>query len=707
MSLKNLRIFIVVVIFSLFGVSANAGDAIVRTTDEQAQSCLLAVDLSEMQKNWIKSHPVIKLGVLKIAPPYEYVNKKGEIKGISSSYIKILAENTNLKFELVTFDSWHKMYEALKNGEVDALPFVVGNDLFDIGMVFSKPYVSSSLGIFSSNKSLWVNDLKDIRGANIAIVQNMLAHISIGKSKEYDWSVYDDVVLALGGTNRGIHNYFVGDIFNTKFLIEKLNFRNIEFIAPVTSTTYKFGFGAMEKNKEFISIVNAVLKKITPAHKEEIKQRWTNSDYTDNRVFDIMRWRILLSIFGALVLIIGIVLSRNYKLKRQAFRLKEKAALSLQMQQNQKLESIGRLAGGVAHDFNNMLAGISGAAECIELNTDSKNPLRKYSDIIINACDRAAHLTSQLLLFARDKEKDFNNTNMHECIQESLYLLEHGISKKINIKQDFQATNYCVSGNRDMLQNMILNLGFNAKDAMPNGGTISVETKNKHLKKSDMSKLVFRVPEGDYLEVVIKDTGCGIGKEIIHKIFEPFFTTKEVGKGTGLGLSAVYGIVSEHRGSIRVKSKDGKGTAFHMYFPIVENEIKVKCSRGKIGALKAKVLIVDDEKILLELLSDILKSVGSKVVAVNNSVEAVEVYKQNPDIELVMLDVIMPGKGGQEIYEELRKINPKIKVVFMSGYTKNAQINTYVENNDRIEFVNKPYMVADVVEKLAILLAKK
>ncbi len=316
-------------------------------------------------------------------------------------------------------------------------------------------------------------------------------------------------------------------------------------------------------------------------------------------------------------------------------------------------------------------------------------------------------MTSQLLLFARDKEKDFNNTDMHECIQESLYLLEHGISKKITIKQELHATNYCISGNRDVLQNMILNLGFNAKDAMPDGGTITVETKNKHLKKSDMSKLIFRVPEGDYFELVIKDTGCGIDKEIIQKIFEPFFTTKEVGKGTGLGLSAAYGIVSEHRGSMRVKSRDGKGTAFHIYFPIVENEVKTKQNREKVGELKAKVLVVDDEKILLELLGDILKSVGSEVIKVNNASEAVEVYKQNLDIDLVMLDVIMPGKGGPEIYEELKKINPEIKVVFMSGYTKNAQINTYVENNDRIEFINKPYLVANVVEKLAILLAKK
>lgn len=707
--MKNLQIFIGAIIFSLFGTLTHAEDIFVKTTNDKLlnSGASLAVNLSEVQKNWIKAHPVMKLGVLKIAPPYAYVDKNGEIKGISSSYIKIVAENTNIKFEFAIFDAWNKMYEALQNGEVDALPFVVDDDLFNIGMVFSKPYISSSLGIFSSNKSLGVNDLRDIKGANIAIVQNMLAHIAIGKSAEYDWSVYDDIVLALGGTNRGRHNYFIGDIFNTKFLIEKLNFKNIEFIAPVTSTTYNFGFGAMEKNKEFISIVNLVLEEVTPAHREEIKQRWTNTDYTDSRVFDIMRWRILLSILVALMLIIGVVLSRNYKLKRQAFRLKEKAAISLQIQQNQKLESIGRLAGGVAHDFNNMLAGINGAAECIELNTNSDNPLRKYSDIIINACGRASHLTSQLLLFARDKEKDFDNTNMHECIQESLYLLEHGINKKISIKHDFQAMNYCISGNRDMLQNMILNLGFNAKDAMPNGGTITVETKNKHLKKSDMSKLVFRVPEGEYFELVIKDNGNGIDKEIIHKIFEPFFTTKDVGKGTGLGLSAVYGIVSEHRGSIRVKSRKGKGTAFHMYFPIVENEVKAKHSREKIGTLKAKVLVVDDEKILLELLSDILKSVGSEVIAVNNPLEALEIYKQNPDIDLVMLDVIMPGKGGLEVYDELKNINPEIKVVFMSGYTKNAQINTYVDNNDKVEFINKPYMVADVVKKLAILLAKK
>lgn len=685
---------------------ANVGK-VIATTNENVwdEVGFSGLAFSEEQKKWIAEHPVVKIGVLKSAPPYEYITQNGMFRGITSSYTDIIADNTGIVFETVEAETWEEMYQLLDFGVVDVLPFAVRDNLFGGNLIFSDAYISSSLGIFSKGGAVFVNDLKDIEDEKTAVVRNMIAYLSLGKSAQYNWVAYDSILDAIRDINRGVYNFYVGDIFNAKFIIEKFRLKNVAFVAPVTGTTYSFGFGTVKENAPFVEIVNQILAKITPVHRTEIKQRWINSEY-ENAMTRFPYRQGLLWLLGILLAVIAVVLYRYLKLRQKNFRLKEKAAMAQQLHQMQKLESIGRLAGGVAHDFNNMLAGINGAAECLEARLGKEHALNKYADIILNACARASHLTSQLLLFARDKKKEFEVTDMHECVQESLYLLEHGIGKKVVIKQDFQAKDHCVLGNRDLLQSMILNLGFNAKDAMPDGGILTVETKNKFLHKKDISRLLLRVPEGEYFELVVKDTGIGIDKDIIHKIFEPFFTTKEVGKGTGLGLSAVYGIVGEHKGSIRVRNRS-KGTAFHIYFPIAENKAKKTVQRKKAGKLKAKVLVADDEKILLELLGDILKAAGSEVIAVNDAQKAVEAYQNTPDVDVVMLDVIMPGKSGVDVYNELRQLNPGIKVVFMSGYTRDAQISELVEKNENIEFINKPYAAADVVEKLAMLLAKK
>ena len=706
-TVKNVIMLVICSWFVFAGeTAANVGQVLV-TTNENVweENGFSGLSFSEEQKKWIAGHAVVKIGVLKSAPPYEYITQNGIFRGIASSYTDIISANTGIVFETVEAETWDEMYRLLEQGDVDVLPFAVRDNLFGGDMIFSAAYISSSLGIFSNGRTVSVNDLKDIEDEKTAVVRNMIAYLSLGKSTRYNWVSYDSILDAVKDVNRGVYNFYVGDIFNTKFIIEKFRLKKISFAAPVTGTTYSFGFGTVRENAPFIEIVNQILEKITPAHRAEIKQRWINSEY-ENAAEKFPYRQGLLWLLGILLAVIAVVLYRYWKLREKNFRLKEKAAMAQQFHQMQKLESIGRLAGGVAHDFNNMLAGINGAAECLETQLGKEHALNKYADIILNACARASHLTSQLLLFARDKKKEFEVTDMHECVQESLYLLEHGIGKKIVIQQDFQAKNHYVLGNRDLLQSMILNLGFNAKDAMPDGGVLTVETKNKSLHKKDISRLLLRIPEGEYFELVVKDTGIGIDKDIIHKIFEPFFTTKEVGKGTGLGLSAVYGIVGEHKGSIIVRNRS-KGTAFHIYFPITENKVQKTVQRKKAGKLKAKVLVTDDEKILLELLGDILKAAGSEVIAVNDSLKAAEVYQNTPGIDLVMLDVIMPGKSGVDVYNELKKINPDVKVVFMSGYTRDAQINELVEKNENIEFINKPYAAADVVEKLAMLLAKK
>lgn len=404
-------------------------------------------------------------------------------------------------------------------------------------------------------------------------------------------------------------------------------------------------------------------------------------------------------LFIPFVLLVPVVL---YFIRRS--RVNKKTAL--QIAHMQKMESIGRLAGGVAHDFNNMLAGIRGAAEMLEIKVGEESVLRKYTDIILNACERSSYLASQLLIFSREREKAFENMNLHGCLKDAIALLEYGINKKIEIKTCFKAKDHFISGNCSLIQSLILNLGFNAQDAMGGKGRIDISTRNVSLEDGSMDDCVIDVKPGRYLEVRVRDYGSGIPEKIQSKIFEPFFTTKEVGKGTGLGLSAVYGIVLEHKGTLRFES-DGGGTCFYLYFPVTEHKKLRKQIPRRMRPIQAKIMVVDDEKILLELMKDILITLKAEVITVNDAFKAAGVYRKNPGIDIVMLDVIMPGKGGMEVYEELVKINPDVKVIFMSGYNRDNEISAMVENNGNAVFINKPCAVSECQRKIMEMLAKK
>ena len=414
-----------------------------------------------------------------------------------------------------------------------------------------------------------------------------------------------------------------------------------------------------------------------------------------------------LVIWTVVGLVFLLMLLRNYLLARRLRKMKKRerrnALLLEQLNQSQKMESIGRLAGGVAHDFNNMLAGISGAAELLEVKLGEKNSLTHYTDIILKACRRAASLTSELLVFSRNKGTSSEDVNLHECVEDSINLLKSGIGKKVNIRKSLRASEYNILGNHDMIQNMILNLSINARDAMPDGGIIAIKTRNVDLTMRKIQTTTHKVEPGKYVELAIKDAGPGIPEDIRNKVFDPFFTTKEVGKGTGLGLPAVYGTVSEFDGTMKLETS-AKGTIFHIYFPVIEVKQKKQKREAKVKEIKAKVLIVDDETLLLELLKDMLISAGAEVVSTSKPLEALELYRKNKDIDVVMLDVVMPSKNGFELYEELRNIDHDIKVVFMSGYTNDSKINHMVKNQKNIEFVRKPYMMRDITNKVGKLL---
>lgn len=363
-----------------------------------------------------------------------------------------------------------------------------------------------------------------------------------------------------------------------------------------------------------------------------------------------------------------------------------------------RLAEIGQSAGAIAHDFNNMLTGIKLAAESINANINGGEKLKKYTEIITLCCERATKLTANLLnLSAEGQSSDY--INAHECIIDGLYLLEQMIGKKIEIVKSLQAKVFFIKTNMDIMQRMLINLGLNARDAMANGGVIRIATNNVFLDDDQITKCVMKAPSREYLEIAFADDGVGISDEIKGKIFEPFFTTKGIGKGTGLGLPMIYDAVKAVDGTLRVESNN-QGTTFYIYFPIVKDKVSEKIAESKI-------LLVDDEPILLELMKEILIQNKKEVVSLADSTKVVEVYKNSTGIDLVMLDVMMPNVDGVELYQRLKKLNSKLKFMFLSGYNNDLRVAKIVAEDEKTAFMAKPYKPEEVIEKLAILLAKK
>ncbi len=376
-----------------------------------------------------------------------------------------------------------------------------------------------------------------------------------------------------------------------------------------------------------------------------------------------------------------------------------------QLIQAQKMESIGVLAGGVAHDFNNLLAGVLGYAELIKAHIDSisggedkENPIYRYAEMIEKSANRASDLTQKLLAFARRSEFQVESVNLNEIIEEVVDILSRTIEKTIIIKKELEPNLDLVEADPSQMNQALLNICINARDAMPNGGILKIKTFNTHLERKffitgDTSR------PGNYVAVEISDTGLGIDKSIIHRIFEPFFTTKGKTKGTGLGLSMVYGIVRKHGGYIDVKSELGHGSVFTIYLPVCEGKTRQRkeeiCKKADLDKGRGRILVVDDEEIVRELAKEILTQRGYEVILAEDGIEGISLYQRNK-IDLVILDMVMPKKTGQEVFEELKKIDPDVRVVIATGYSIEQQAQEMLSKG-ALGLVKKPYQIEELL----------
>ncbi|HMP88810.1 MAG TPA: transporter substrate-binding domain-containing protein [Kiritimatiellia bacterium] len=388
----------------------------------------------------------------------------------------------------------------------------------------------------------------------------------------------------------------------------------------------------------------------------------------------------------------------------------EENRLNRQLAETQKMESIGRLAGGVAHDFNNLLTGIIGFTELLNISLAEHHECRTYIKGILEASERARDLVQQLLTFSRKNAREVNMVNLHTVIGHVISLLQHTMDRRITISRHLNATRTNVLGDRSQLQNAILNIGVNARDAMPAGGSLTISSRDVTLSATDCIDHPFKIKPGNYIELTVTDTGVGMDKETLNHAFEPFYTTKGKMGGTGLGLAAVYGTIKEHFGYIDISSKPGQGTTIKLGFPTQGGQLiadEVDDSEMADPRGKGTILVVDDEAIVSKILCDLLTSLGYQTMTAVNGRDALSVYQANRDkIDLVVLDMIMPELNGEETYRELKKINPKVKVIICSGFIQDYGVDDLLKLGI-LDFLNKPFRKSELAITIAKAMANK
>ncbi|MFC1476844.1 PAS domain S-box protein [candidate division KSB1 bacterium] len=379
----------------------------------------------------------------------------------------------------------------------------------------------------------------------------------------------------------------------------------------------------------------------------------------------------------------------------------ERKVMQDQLFHAQKMESIGRLAGGVAHDFNNILVGIMGYAELLKIQfDDAASPEGEAAEVILENAERAANLTKQLLGFARKGKFNPVPLNVNTVIKETVKVSEKIFEKSIDVKFEFDRKISTVEVDRHQFEQVLTNLLINSKDAMPNGGSLALKTEDVYL-GDDFRCTCGKVHPGTHVMIEIADSGVGIPEENMSNIFEPFFTTKSEGKGTGLGLATVYGIITNHHGHVTVESEPGLGTIFRLYLPVSAKKEAVVVKKEKIIAGKGTVLVVDDEKNVRNLARDMLKGIGYDVLLARSGKEAIRIFKKDKDrIDVVVLDIIMPGLSGKETYEALKEIDPGVKVLLSSGYSRDDQAAEIMKDGT-IGFIQKPYKMEGLSKAVA------
>ncbi len=459
--------------------------------------------------------------------------------------------------------------------------------------------------------------------------------------------------------------------------------------------------------RELLSMITTDIEAILPdhpswkAHTDEVKNR-------ENIVLEGRHKRKDGSSFPVEVSVKYVTMDRKNYIVAVARDLTERKKLEEQLLQAQKMEAVGHLAGGIAHDFNNMLTTIIGYGSLLNTKIERHSPLKPFVDQILSSAEKSANLTRQLLAFSRKQIISPRHTDLNELIRGIEKFLRNIIGEDIEFNIALTDKELTAMVDPGQIEQVLMNLCTNARDAMPNGGLLSITTGRVTFDEHYAMTHDLKKP-GKYALISVTDSGMGIDERIVQNIFEPFFTTKELGKGTGLGLSIVYGIVKQHNGHVNVYSEQGKGATFKIYLPLIESRAEKAEAEDSVppkGGTEL-ILVVEDNVEVKDLTKFVLEDSGYKVIEAADGEDAVQKFEENKDaVRLVLLDVIIPKKSGKEVYDEIRKMRPDVAVLFTSGYTADVIHKKGMLDTD-IDFISKPVTPNELITKIREILDRR
>jgi PAS domain S-box-containing protein len=378
----------------------------------------------------------------------------------------------------------------------------------------------------------------------------------------------------------------------------------------------------------------------------------------------------------------------------------EKTRLQEQLRQAAKMEAIGYLAGGVAHDLKNQLTGIAGNAEVLKFRGAEDPVILESADMILQCSRRCTDLTGKLLAFARKSTYQPVETDVHELVREVVSILERSIDKSIRLTVDLAASSSVVIGDPTQLQSALLNIAINARDAMPDGGSIAFATAVVGGDKTPLARSDHDASADSFVELVIRDTGAGMDERTRKRLFEPFFTTKPPGKGTGMGLAAVHATVVAHNGAVLVDSAVGRGTTFGIYLPLAPVAVG-----AREASKKGRIMVVEDEPVVRQVLAARLRTLGYDVTTCADGAQAVEAYQQAKGAtDLVILDMVLPRLEGERVFAAVRAVNPAAKVVLMSEHSDDHEAAELIRQG-ALGVVTKPFALSEVSAQVTAALA--
>lgn len=662
--------------------------------------------LTPEEETWIKEHPVIRLAPDPDFAPIEYFDEKGNYRGIAADFVALLEKKLPLRFEIVHCENWSEVVQGAKDRTIDMFGAAAPTPERLGYMMFSKPYVEFPAVVLVRDSEKEFPRLNNLFGKRIAVVANYADHEYMKRAyPNIPLDVVPDISSGLRQVSFGKVDAMILNIASASYFIAKDGIGNLK-VSEDTDFIYDFSFAIRNDWPLLQTILDKGLAAITPQERKAVIDNWLSlgkGSWTPSPVF------MLNAVATVSIVVLLIFLQWNRSLKSQVEQRtkelqseleerilaeQEKEKLQQQVNRSKKMEALGLLAGGVAHDLNNILSGVSGYAELLLLKLPRDSPFLKHAQAIHDSGQRAAAVVADMLTISRNAASNKQTANLNRLVEEYLYSPEHAELMKrfpeVEVERELAADLLNVICSDVHIKKVIMNLVANAVEATK-VGRVKLATENCYIDRP--FGLYQDVAIGEYVLLRICDSGPGIADEDIEHIFEPFFTRKKMGhSGTGLGLAVVWNAVQDHEGYVEIESQ-AQGTCFNVYLPITRAEIGAEEEQTKIEELRGNgehVLIIDDEEQIRDLAIQLLTLLGYRASAAASGEAALELLRQEK-ADLLLLDMIMePGINGYQTYLQALKLNPQQKALISSGFSESRDVQR-TQAAGAGAYLKKPY----------------